>query len=119
MASNSLRHNDRHRLPRGSTLAAIALTAAWLLATGSPALANGVPLNKGDVLVSVAGTPAAQESLIANSIPQTATIHRGEPSPIQGCLARSPRRSASGVGTPREVVRVGSRAPATTSNREG
>ena len=53
MASNSLRHNDRHRLPRGSTLAAIALTAAWLLATGSPALANGVPLNKGDVLVSI------------------------------------------------------------------
>ena len=31
---------------------------------------------KGDVLVSVPGTPAAKESVIANSIPQTATITR-------------------------------------------
>ena len=31
---------------------------------------------KGDVLVSIPGTPEAKEALIANSIPQTATINR-------------------------------------------
>ncbi len=33
---------------------------------------------KGDVLVSVAGTPAAREAVIANSIPQTAEVKRSE-----------------------------------------
>jgi hypothetical protein len=33
---------------------------------------------KGDVLASVAGTPQAQEAVIANTIPQTATIKRSE-----------------------------------------
>jgi hypothetical protein len=32
--------------------------------------------DKGNVLVSVAGTPEAQEAVIANSIPQTATVNR-------------------------------------------
>src|SRR6202008_2978907 len=31
---------------------------------------------KANVLVSIAGTPQAKEALIANSIPQTATINR-------------------------------------------
>lgn len=33
---------------------------------------------RGDVLSSVAGTPQAQESLIANRVPQTATVKRSE-----------------------------------------
>jgi hypothetical protein len=33
---------------------------------------------RGDVLVSVAGTPQAKESIIANEIPQTATVKRKE-----------------------------------------
>jgi hypothetical protein len=41
-----------------------------------PADFSGIPVNSpaGVVLASVAGTPQAQEALIANSIPQTATI---------------------------------------------
>ncbi|MCX6349184.1 MAG: carbohydrate-binding family V/XII, partial [Candidatus Aureabacteria bacterium] len=33
---------------------------------------------KGDVLMSVAGTPQAKEAVIANSVPQTATVKRSE-----------------------------------------
>jgi hypothetical protein len=41
-----------------------------------PADFSRIPVNSpaGVVLASVAGTPQAQEALIANSIPQTATI---------------------------------------------
>lgn len=35
---------------------------------------------KGAVLASIAGTPEAQEALVANSVPQTATVQRGDAS---------------------------------------
>jgi hypothetical protein len=37
--------------------------------------------DKSNVLMSVAGTPQAQEAVIANSIPQTATVQRDQASP--------------------------------------
>jgi uncharacterized protein (TIGR03000 family) len=56
----------------------------WAYVAGDklPADFAKIPENhpKGDVLASVAGTPQAGESLIANSVPQTATIKRSEAS---------------------------------------
>jgi hypothetical protein len=45
---------------------------------GLPADFARIPVShaKANVLVSVAGTPQAKEAMIANSIPQTATITR-------------------------------------------
>ena len=68
--------------------------------------------DKGNVLVSVPGTPQAQEAVIANSIPQTATINKqraqltvtydGDPqfAPIEG----TPLQRAANTATP--VIQV-------------
>ena len=82
---------------------------------GLPADFAKIPENhpKGRVLTSVAGTPQAQEAVIANQIPQTATVQRGkvqfEPrydgppkfEPIVG----TPLQAA--VNTPSAVIEVG------------
>lgn len=58
------------------------LNGPWEYIAGDklPADFARVPDNhpKGDILASVAGTPQAKESVISNSIPQTATIKRSE-----------------------------------------
>jgi hypothetical protein len=48
----------------------------YVASSGLPADFSRIPVNSpaGVVLASVAGTPQAQEALIANSIPQTATV---------------------------------------------
>ena len=58
------------------------LTGPWQFVAGDklpPDFAK-VPENhpKGDILEAVANTPQAQQAVIANSIPQTATIKRGD-----------------------------------------
>gem|GEM_PF-112548 len=54
----------------------------WTYVSGDklPADFAKIPPNsdKGNVLVSVPGTPQAQEAVIANSIPQTATVNRAD-----------------------------------------
>lgn len=73
-----------------------------------------IPVNhpKGDVLASVPGTPQAQEAVISDSIPQTATVNRngaqaeaiydGEPrfEPIEGTLLYY------AVNSPLPIIRV-------------
>lgn len=68
---------------------------------------------KADVLVSVPGTPQAREALIANQIPQTATIARGptkltvsyDGPPQFKTIEGTPLRYA--VNTPTPVIEVG------------
>ncbi|HSO56492.1 MAG TPA: hypothetical protein VL330_27980, partial [Actinomycetes bacterium] len=71
---------DYYVLLSGRWYRAPALTAPWTY-VASPALPadfRRIPVASpaGVVLASVAGTPQAQEAVIANSIPQTATIPR-------------------------------------------
>ncbi len=68
-------------LVSGRWFKALGLTGLpWTYVPGNqlPADFAKIPPNndKGNVLVSVPGTPEAEEALIANSIPQTATINR-------------------------------------------
>ncbi len=66
----------------GRWFKASGLTAEWTYATKDeiPAEFAKIPIDSpmAKVLVSVPGTPQAQEALIANSIPQTATITKAE-----------------------------------------
>jgi hypothetical protein len=72
--------NDYYVLLSGRWYRAPALTAPWMYvaSTGLPPDFRRIPVGSpaGVVLASVAGTPQAQEAVIANSIPQTATIPR-------------------------------------------
>ncbi|WP_291993900.1 carbohydrate-binding family V/XII [Candidatus Accumulibacter sp. ACC003] len=71
-------NNDYYTLLSGRWYRASALTGAWTYtpANALPADFSRIPGNApaGAVLPSVAGTPQAQEALIANSIPQTAAM---------------------------------------------
>ncbi len=64
----------------GRWFRAPAMTGPWtyVASTGLPADFSRIPVGSpaGVVLAAVAGTPQAQEALIANSIPQTATVPR-------------------------------------------
>ena len=63
----------------GRWLKAPALDGPWTFVASNalpPDFAK-IPPDKADVLASVAGTVPAREVLIANSVPQTATVHRG------------------------------------------
>src|SRR6185503_3082125 len=70
---------------------------------------------KANVLVSIPGTPQANEAVIANSIPQTATVQRHEAkldvtydgSPAFKPIAGTPLQYA--VNTPAPVIEVNSR----------
>jgi hypothetical protein len=66
----------------GRWFGAASLQGPWTFMSGSdlPADFAKIPLTepKSTVLASVSGTPQAQEALIANSIPQTASITRSE-----------------------------------------
>jgi hypothetical protein len=66
----------------GRWFGAASLQGPWTFMSGSdlPADFANIPLTdpKSTVLASVPGTPQAQEALIANSIPQTASITRSE-----------------------------------------
>jgi hypothetical protein len=68
-------------LAAGRWFKAGALTGPWSAASASlPADFKAIPEDSdaGDVLVSVPGTPAAQEAVILASIPEKATINRTE-----------------------------------------
>ncbi|MCP5250045.1 MAG: hypothetical protein H6942_16205 [Candidatus Accumulibacter sp.] len=71
-------NNDYYTLLSGRWYRASSLTGPWTYtpANALPADFSRIPGNTpaGAVLASVAGTPQAQEALIANSIPQTATV---------------------------------------------
>jgi hypothetical protein len=66
----------------GRWFGAASLQGPWMFMSGSdlPTDFAKIPLTepKSTVLASVSGTPQAQEALIANSIPQTASITRSE-----------------------------------------
>jgi hypothetical protein len=68
---------------------------------------------RGDVLASVHGTPQAQEALIANSIPQTATIKRSEAQIAPGYDGNPQFEPVEGtplkyaVNSPTPIVQVG------------
>ncbi|MBO3714563.1 MAG: hypothetical protein J5X23_06195 [Candidatus Accumulibacter sp.] len=71
-------NNDYYTLLSGRWYRAAALSGPWahVPSTALPADFSRIPKSApaGVVLPSVAGTPQAQEALIANSIPQTATV---------------------------------------------
>ncbi len=71
-------NNDYYTLLSGRWYRAAALSGPWAYvpSTALPADFSRIPKSApaGVVLPSVAGTPQAQEALIANSIPQTATV---------------------------------------------
>lgn len=71
-------NNDYYTLLSGRWYRASALTGPWTYtaANALPADFGRIPKDApaGVVLASVAGTPQAQETLIANSIPHTATV---------------------------------------------
>ena len=72
--------NDYYVLLSGRWYRAPALSAPWtyVASTGLPADFRRIPVGSpaGVVLASVAGSPQAQEAVITNSIPQTATVPR-------------------------------------------
>ncbi|WP_300339347.1 hypothetical protein [Accumulibacter sp.] len=71
-------NNDYYTLLSGRWYRASSISGPWAYAPANalPADFSRIPRNvpAGVVLASVAGTPQAQEALIANSIPQTATV---------------------------------------------
>ena len=74
--------NDYYVLISGRWFKAKALTGLWAFVPykSLPADFAKIPPDhpKANVLVSVPGTPEAEEAVIANSIPQTATVNRRE-----------------------------------------
>ena len=87
--------NDYYVLLSGRWYRAPALTAPWtyVASTSLPADFRRIPVGApaGVVLASVAGTPQAQEALIANAIPQTATIPRVNGPDVHTGLRRPPQ----------------------------
>jgi hypothetical protein len=67
-------------LSAGRWFASPSLGKSWNFASELPEEFSEIPENheKGDVLVSVPGTPAAQEAIILASIPEVATIDRAD-----------------------------------------
>lgn len=90
-----------------------ALTGPWTFVAGAslPADFKKIPADSpaGIVLASVAGTPQAQEAVITNSIPQTATIPRVNGPKFAPAIDGPPQLQAI-AGTPLQYV-VNSPAP--------
>jgi len=109
-------NNNIYVLLSGRWYMAPSLDGPWtyIASTNLPADFSNIPTNSpaAVVLASVAGTPQAQEAVIQNSIPQTATVQRNGPtfSPV---FDGSPQfRSVSGtplqyvVNSPTPIIRI-------------
>ena len=101
-------NNDYYTLLSGRWYRAAALSGPWAYvpSTALPADFSRIPKSApaGVVLPSVAGTPQAQEALIANSIPQTATVPLSNGPRFTPVFDGAPQFAAI-TGTPLQYVR--------------
>jgi hypothetical protein len=113
-----IKTNDYYVLISGRWFKAKSLQGPWAFVPGKdlPADLAKIPADhpRANALVSVPGTPQAQEAVIANSIPQTSTIRRSEAKlevpydgpPQFGPIEGTPLQYA--VNSPLPVIRVNS-----------
>jgi hypothetical protein len=111
-------NNNYYALLSGRWYTALALNGPWsfVASTSRPADFSNIPASSpaGVVLASVAGTPQAREAVIANSIPQTATVPRVNGPTFTPVFDGSPQlRPITGtslqyvVNSPTPIIQVG------------